>query len=105
MNLSAYVTNTRGAHHKDHDCVEDTLGLRFQEATIRGILYAQHDCVEDALDLRFYKPPSANPLCMRIVLLVESSWILRSCGPATTNSLRCQAKVSIITSNVPHSVH
>ena len=53
MSLSAYVTNTRGAHHKDHDCVEDTLGLRFQEATIRGILYAQHDCVEDALGLRF----------------------------------------------------
>ena len=30
------------------------------------------------------KPPSANPLCMRIVLLVESSWTLRSCEPATT---------------------
>ena len=52
--MSAYLTDTRGAHHKDqHDCVEDALGLRFQEATIRGILYAQHDCVENALELRF----------------------------------------------------
>ena len=104
--MSAYLTDTRGAHHKISMIASRTLWFYASrkppsaESSMRNMIASRTLWVYASS-----KPPSANPLCMRIVLLVESSWILRSCGPATTNSLRCQAKVSIITSNVPHSVH
>ena len=103
--MSAYLTDTRGAHHKISMIASRTLWVYASrkppsaESSMRNMIASRTLWVYASS-----KPPSAIPLCMRIVLLVESSWTLRSCETATTKTLRYQAKVSIITSNVPHSV-